>query len=155
LQASTNHQNPSHVAQARGSKMEDVTSILLPLAFGIMETLATKLVGSGRVNPFKPTEGEVVLPSSFKNHKGLLVKKMVSVSLHDLQLDVVQVEIKYHKVHIVIVSFFGNNIQDNHHDVWIQEINYNISFIKVRYRWMLEEGFIIWLLVTNRQFKHS
>jgi hypothetical protein len=131
--------------------MEDVTT---REAFGIMDTLATNLVGSGRVNPFKPTKGEVVLPSSFKNHKGLLVKKMVSVSLQDLQLDMVQVEIEYHKVHIVIVDFIGNKIQDNHHDVWIQKINYNISFTKVRYRWMLEKGFVIWLLITNRQLKH-
>jgi hypothetical protein len=88
--------------------MEDVT---IGEAFGIMDTLARKLVGSGRVNPFKPTEGEIILPSSFKNHKGLLVKQMVSVSLQDLQLDVVKVEIEYHKVHIVIVSFISNKIQ--------------------------------------------
>jgi hypothetical protein len=51
-------QNPSHVAQARGNEMENVT---IEEAFGIMDTLATKLVGSGRMNPFKPIEGEVIL----------------------------------------------------------------------------------------------
>jgi hypothetical protein len=85
------HQNPSHVAQARSNEMEDVT---IGEAFGIMDILATKLVGSGKVNPFKPTKGEVILPSSFKNHNGLLVKKLVSVSPPDLQLDLVQVEIE-------------------------------------------------------------
>jgi hypothetical protein len=38
--------------------MENVT---IGGAFGIMDTLVTKLVGSGRVNPFKPIEGEVIL----------------------------------------------------------------------------------------------
>jgi hypothetical protein len=42
---------------------------------------------------------------------------MVSVSFKNLQLDVVQAEIKYHKAHIVIVSFISNKIQDNHYDV--------------------------------------
>jgi hypothetical protein len=32
--------------------MEDVT---IGEAFGIMETLGAKLVGSGKMNPFKPT----------------------------------------------------------------------------------------------------
>jgi hypothetical protein len=53
-----------------------------------MDILVAKLVGSGRVNPFEPIKGEIILPSSFKNHNGLLIKKMVSVSLQNLQLDV-------------------------------------------------------------------
>jgi hypothetical protein len=81
LQVFTNHQDSSHVAQVGGSKMEDVT---MGEAFGIVDTLVASVVGSGRVNPFKPIEGEVVLPSSFINHKGLFIKKMVSASFQDL-----------------------------------------------------------------------
>jgi hypothetical protein len=47
--------------------------------FGIVDTLIARLVGSGKVNPFILIEGEVALPSSFINHKGLLIKKMVNV----------------------------------------------------------------------------
>jgi len=61
--------------------MEDVTTWEV---FGIMNILVGKLVGSGRVNPFEPIEGKVILPNSFKNHNGLLIKRMVRVSPQDL-----------------------------------------------------------------------
>jgi hypothetical protein len=81
LHVFTNHQDSSHVAQVGGSEMEDVT---MGEAFGIVDTLVTSVVGSGKVNPFIPIEGEVILPCSFINHKGLFIKKMVSASLQDL-----------------------------------------------------------------------
>ncbi len=60
LQVFTNHQDPSHVAQVGGNEMENVT---MGEAFCIVDTLVASLVGSGRVNPFKPIEG------SFINYK--------------------------------------------------------------------------------------
>jgi hypothetical protein len=62
----------------------------------------------------------------------------------------VQAKIEYHKVHIVIVSFIGNKIQDDHHDVWIQEINHSISSIEVRYKMDLGRGFC-YLAFRNQQ----
>lgn len=48
-------------------------------AIGLVDTMVARLMGHGKMNPFKPMEGEVLPLSSSKNHKGLLIKELVEV----------------------------------------------------------------------------
>ncbi len=48
-------------------------------AIRLVNTMATRLMGCGKMNPFKPMEGKVLPPISSKNHKGLLTKELVEV----------------------------------------------------------------------------
>jgi hypothetical protein len=44
-----------------------------------VDIMVARLMGLGKMNPFKPTKGKVLPPSSSNNHKGLLIKELVEV----------------------------------------------------------------------------
>jgi hypothetical protein len=46
--------------------------------------MVARLMGHGKMNPFKPMEGKVLPPSSSKNHKGLLIKELMEVLYENL-----------------------------------------------------------------------